>query len=360
VLLFQDQSGIGAQQSQFRRPTDPTPTKDAVQALLNIEKEAALLAEVKDILDELNMIKTILKQQKLLILKFRAFAAEIYNQLPPELLDDLGVENVEYDSAVYSKFWAELSAPTLPTADVQQNREGFDVDRAFYNDPNDDDAPVQNTQTCDMADSQRANGNSNAAAGIYNDPVANDPPVQDVRTCDMLEFQRTINAIMDRHVNNAEDTLEDIERMEYQAERLYGRIRDILDLKQKHAIVVEARASRAQAEATHRQAAAAAQHGQTILVFTIVTVIFLPLSFLAAFFAININEFPHQNGNQQMPLAYASKWIFGLGLLIAAICIALAMWPGYIRPLMRKSRAYMRSVLERWHVLAPARQVLEK
>jgi hypothetical protein len=82
----------------------------------------------------------------------------------------------------------------------------------------------------------------------------------------------------------------------------------LLDLKQKYAGVFEARYAREQAVSASRQ-------GHTIMVFTIVTILFvslpsnstapvkstngvtvkLPMSFMAAFFAINVKEFPHAN-----------------------------------------------------------------
>ena len=61
------------------------------------------------------------------------------------------------------------------------------------------------------------------------------------------------------------------------------------------------------------------------MVFTIVTVIFLPLSFLATFFATNVKEFPLNNsGEQEMSLAYGSKYVFGVGVIIAFLCVAVA------------------------------------
>jgi Mg2+ and Co2+ transporter CorA len=65
--------------------------------------------------------------------------------------------------------------------------------------------------------------------------------------------------------------IRDLERMDIQAERIYKSITDLLDLKQKHANAFEARFARDQAAGTARQS-------QTIMVFTIVTIIFLPLS----------------------------------------------------------------------------------
>lgn len=94
---------------------------------------------------------------------------------------------------------------------------------------------------------------------------------------------------------------------------------DLLDLKQKHANAFEARFARDQAAGTVRQ-------GRTIMVFTIVTVIFLPLSFIAAFFAINVESFPHNaQGQQEMSLTYVSEYTFGIGLAISIPLILLAL-----------------------------------
>jgi hypothetical protein len=108
--------------------------------------------------------------------------------------------------------------------------------------------------------------------------------------------------------------------MDKQAERIYKSITDLLDLKQKHANAFEARFARDQAAGTARQS-------QTIMVFTIVTIIFLPLSFIAALFTINIQEFPHQPGSDEpsLPMAYVFKFMFGIGFAISIPFIAIAL-----------------------------------
>ncbi|KAE8443266.1 hypothetical protein EG329_002054 [Mollisiaceae sp. DMI_Dod_QoI] len=110
----------------------------------------------------------------------------------------------------------------------------------------------------------------------------------------------------------------DIVRMDRQAERIYKSITDMLDLKQKHANVFEARFARDQATVGARQS-------QTIMVFTIVTIIFLPLSFIAAFFAINITEFPRNGQGPSLPLGYVSKYLFGIGFAVSIPLIVLAL-----------------------------------
>ena len=122
------------------------------------------------------------------------------------------------------------------------------------------------------------------------------------------EQQRTI----DMH-------LKDISRMDHQAERIYSSITDLLDLKQKHANAFEARFARDQAAGTTRQ-------GKIIMVFTIVTIIFLPLSFITSIFTINIAEFPRNaEGSQDLHLSYVTKYTFGIGFAISIPLILLAL-----------------------------------
>lgn len=106
----------------------------------------------------------------------------------------------------------------------------------------------------------------------------------------------------------------DVSRMDRQALSLYDSLTDLLDLKQKHSNALEARFA-------GDQAVIAAKQGQTIMVFTIVTIIFLPLSFIASFFAINFIEW-----EERVPLSipYVSKYLFGIGLAISVPLVVLA------------------------------------
>lgn len=116
------------------------------------------------------------------------------------------------------------------------------------------------------------------------------------------EQQRTI----DMH-------LKDIDRMDKQAERIYSSITDLLDLKQKHANAFEARFARDQAAGTARQ-------GKILMVFTIVTIVFLPLSFITSVFTINMPEFENN-----LTLGYVAKYTFGIGFGISIPLVLLAL-----------------------------------
>lgn len=56
------------------------------------------------------------------------------------------------------------------------------------------------------------------------------------------------------------------------------------------------------------------------MVFTIVTIIFLPMSFIAAFFAINLEDW----GDGRLTINYVSKYMFGIGLAISGLFVAAA------------------------------------
>jgi Mg2+ and Co2+ transporter CorA len=149
----------------------------------------------------------------------------------------------------------------------------------------------------------------------------------------LLDVKRRFKDLMktlDTHVR-------DLERMDHQAERIYKSITDLLDLKQKHANAFEARFARDQAAGTARQS-------QTIMVFTIVTIIFLPLSFISSFFAINIEQFPHRPGGDEpsLQLSWVSKYMFGIGLAISIPFIAIALSFDAIGDFLREVRRRLR------------------
>ncbi|KAH9994522.1 hypothetical protein F4779DRAFT_218338 [Xylariaceae sp. FL0662B] len=107
----------------------------------------------------------------------------------------------------------------------------------------------------------------------------------------------------------------DVWRMDTQATSLYANLTDLLDLKQKHSNALEARFA-------GDRAVIAARQGQTVMVFTIVTIVFLPMSFIAGVFAINLDDWGDVAGG--LTLAYVSRYVFGVGLAISIPLIAAA------------------------------------
>ncbi|KAJ4301553.1 hypothetical protein N0V90_003646 [Kalmusia sp. IMI 367209] len=131
----------------------------------------------------------------------------------------------------------------------------------------------------------------------------------------------------------------DIARMEQHISDVHASVTNLLDLKHRYANVFEARFARYQATDTVHQ-------GQTIMVFTVVTVIFLPLSFVGTLFTINISDFPQGDGGEpSMTLAYVSKWVFGIGFAISVPLVVLAL---SYESMMRFLTERRKGLAEKW------------
>jgi Mg2+ and Co2+ transporter CorA len=171
-----------------------------------------------------------------------------------------------------------------------------------------------------LAETKDIRDELNMIAKVLEDQLHVLPDLQEA-ICDIYKDERSSQQEVKKRFRDQMKAIEvhinDLNRMDRQAERIYNSITDMLDLKQKHANAFEARFARDQAAGTARQS-------QTIMVFTIVTIVFLPLSFIAAFFAINIREFPRLDGNSSIPLAYVSKYMFGIGLAVSIPLVAIA------------------------------------
>jgi Mg2+ and Co2+ transporter CorA len=121
--------------------------------------------------------------------------------------------------------------------------------------------------------------------------------------------------------------LQDIERLDAQATRLSESLSELLQLKQAHSNAFELEFSRNLSLETTKLSRDAAKQGRAVLVFTIVTIVFSPLSFVAAFFTMQLSNLP-----DPMSLSYVSKYIFGFGFAVAIPCVVLAFsvsswWP---------------------------------
>ncbi|KAH8774561.1 hypothetical protein F5883DRAFT_15667 [Diaporthe sp. PMI_573] len=129
-----------------------------------------------------------------------------------------------------------------------------------------------------------------------------------------------------------------IAEMEKLAEKAHESIYHLIDLKQKQANFSEAISARKlaretakntelqikQSEELSKQAEETARQGKTLMVFTVVTIIFLPLSFMAAFFAINIDVFP-VNEDGKLALDHVLKYMLSISLALAIPFVLLAL-----------------------------------
>ena len=110
----------------------------------------------------------------------------------------------------------------------------------------------------------------------------------------------------------------DFEKMDKQTKDIVDDLNHLLDLQQKQATVWEARSTREGTLATSKQ-------GSVMVIFTMVTIIFLPLSFCASFFALDIAEFPaDEKGQTNWPIQRLCAYLFGISFAVIIPFIAVA------------------------------------
>ncbi|GES62743.1 Mg2+ transporter protein, CorA-like/Zinc transport protein ZntB [Aspergillus terreus] len=108
---------------------------------------------------------------------------------------------------------------------------------------------------------------------------------------------------------------QDLDGMITEAEMTRDSIDTLLDLRQKQASLAETEAGRLQANDTARQS-------NNIYVFTLVTIFFLPLSWLTSLFALNVTTFPH-NGDS---IEYQAYWLFPILFGVTGVFFTIAIF----------------------------------
>ncbi|KAI1149342.1 hypothetical protein F4825DRAFT_60163 [Nemania diffusa] len=102
----------------------------------------------------------------------------------------------------------------------------------------------------------------------------------------------------------------DLDAMLLEADKIESYINALLDLRQ--------------AEFGRLQAQDSAQLSNVILVLTVITIVFLPLSFLSSLFALDVSTFPHQGDNLRYPGWWLFPILFGVSTIVSVPAIALA------------------------------------
>jgi len=91
--------------------------------------------------------------------------------------------------------------------------------------------------------------------------------------------------------------------------------KELLDMKQKQASIIEAQQAR-------RQTKVAANQSRTVVIFTLVTIIFLPLSFFASVFGINAREWSGTETNPSLREIFTYMTVVSLIVILVALLAA--------------------------------------
>ncbi|KAL8824737.1 MAG: hypothetical protein Q9191_004855 [Dirinaria sp. TL-2023a] len=106
-----------------------------------------------------------------------------------------------------------------------------------------------------------------------------------------------------------------IERMLKSAQTAQQACKELLDMKQKQANIDEAHLARQQTEV-------AADQSRSIMIFTVFTIIFLPLSFFASVFGINAREWSGTSTNLSLHAIFLYMGTISLAVIIVALLVA--------------------------------------
>ncbi|XMA07793.1 hypothetical protein WAI453_000584 [Rhynchosporium graminicola] len=111
--------------------------------------------------------------------------------------------------------------------------------------------------------------------------------------------------------------LAELQKLEHSTVYVSEQLKDLLGLKQQQASIIEAKYALKRADESVTQ-------GRSIMLFTIVTIVFLPLSFMSSVFGMNAKDFADKDGNPNMSLSHIFKLLFPISLGVIIISLTLA------------------------------------
>ncbi|KAF7587154.1 hypothetical protein BBP40_007662 [Aspergillus hancockii] len=122
---------------------------------------------------------------------------------------------------------------------------------------------------------------------------------------------------MDSALSRLDDYRTQVTDMRENAHLAQKAVENLLDLKQKQANVDESRITRWQAEVAQNQS-------QSVMVFTIFTVIFLPLSFFTSLFGVNVREWSGEETNPDWAYMLSVSGPTSAAIILIALSMAFS------------------------------------
>ncbi|KAG7144074.1 hypothetical protein HYQ46_007190 [Verticillium longisporum] len=264
----------------YRRPGNSEMSELHVP-LLDINPEAALHREIEDIKEELDIMIYVVRSHLFVL---ESFITHVKHMLDVDISDDI---------------WGVLSEAIS----------GASADTARGQMP----SPSQNTT------SPTPNARQAPQPTVYNDPEA--------RKQIFRFFELNAKEVQTK----IKWRIKELEQLRDSALSTCEGVKGLLALKQQQAGVVQAWMSLKQSEETVKQ-------GRSIMLFTVVTIVFLPLTFTAAIFGMNALEL---GSNESLKIGQEFATIFPVSIFIIVITLAIAFstW----------IRTFLWSI---WHVVA--------
>ncbi|RAL60755.1 hypothetical protein DID88_009860 [Monilinia fructigena] len=129
-------------------------------------------------------------------------------------------------------------------------------------------------------------------------------------------IKRTIDRSLDL-INTISNHHKELHQLEGSAREIAEQLRDLLTLKQQQASIIEATAALDRADESVHQ-------GRSIMIFTVITIIFLPLSFMSSIFGMNAKEFTG-SGNSEMSIREQFEYMFPISIALTLFFLYLAL-----------------------------------
>jgi Mg2+ and Co2+ transporter CorA len=109
----------------------------------------------------------------------------------------------------------------------------------------------------------------------------------------------------------------------------------LLDMKQKHSNIIEAHLAREQTET-------AAEQSRSVMIFTVTTIVFLPLSFFSSLFGMNVYEWSGQDTNPSLGYVIMIMVVISFFVIVTAL---LAAFNKFTRRMILKISHFSRRLL---------------
>ncbi|KAI1114783.1 hypothetical protein F5Y14DRAFT_412819 [Nemania sp. NC0429] len=258
---------------------DPQERTELTNQLFKLNTEMELLAYIMDIQDELKTISRVFNKQKEVLVQFA------------KLIENSQFENV-----------GNLSTKTTAHEDPESSR--------------------------------HQEGKTPQSTGYQN--FTNQTAVHDLHSTHEPALSPTSKALgqAKENVHLVQLNLQTVREMAGYANKIEHEINSLLSLRHKQINAWEARFASEGSELTQRQS-------YIILIFTIVTVFFLPLSFMSSVFAIQVDAFPHDlNGEVDWPIGIVLGLLFGVSAGTSLFIILLGFNIAWISRFFTKVTDY--------------------
>ncbi|KAI5925056.1 hypothetical protein F4810DRAFT_708862 [Camillea tinctor] len=147
-----------------------------------------------------------------------------------------------------------------------------------------------------------------------------------------------VAALMERTGKLDEDAKRTLEALDY-----------LVQVKQAQSSLDEAMATKELNRKSQSEAEKSQKLNNYIVLFTVVTVVFTPLSFMTSLFAVDIDRFPHQDGS----LKFSEPWILGRMFAGELATLSVVLLSMYFLWVPRSERAALPQRI--WERFRPAR-----